>query len=180
MNSSPETQPKTMPKVPSLIHKIFLEATAAFHLTLYLGTWFCAITFLSLTGHHEVHIPLTIFGLAFIKAGLCSKFMMISLAISPLDIHQGRGIIWPLIRKSLLYLLIVLVFSCLEVGVDGWIHGKAFISSVAQFGGGDPLHILSLAIVYWLIIAPFLVFNGIKMALGQDATRELFYGAHKK
>ena len=178
MNSAPA--PAAQSKSNSLIHKIIKEMKEALRLTLYLATWFCAITFLGLTALHERPIPLTIFGLAFIKAALCSKFMLISLAISPITIDKQRGIIWLLLRKSLFCLGIVITFSWLEAGVEGLIHGKDFMTSLGSFGGGDPLHILALAIVYWLIVAPFLFIIAIKMALGIDATSALFYGVNNK
>lgn len=180
MNPTPASQPSSPQASNSLLHKIIKEAQEAFRLTLYLAAWFCAITFLGLTALHERPIPLTIFGLAFIKAAICAKFMLISLAISPIAIDKQRGIIWLLLRKSLFCLFIVMIFSWIEVGVDGLIHGKDFIPSLGAFGGGDPLHILALAIVYWLIVAPFLFFLGVKMALGVDETSTIFYGSSKQ
>ena len=59
----------------SLKDKLIDEAKKAFALTLYLGTWFCAIAFFAATALEERPIPLSIFGFAILKAGIAAKFM---------------------------------------------------------------------------------------------------------
>ena len=171
------TQPPD--KSPSLKRRVLNEFERAIRLTLYLGTWFCAITFLAETALRERPIHLTIFGLAMIKAGICAKFMLIGQAAYPLTISKKHGIIPSLLANSFIYSIIVLLLSYLESGVDGLIHGRHFIDSILSFGHSDPIYILSLSIIYWLIIWPYLLFVGIKMALGDDTTIELLFGPRK-
>ena len=160
--------------------KVKDEAIKAFFLTLYFATWFCALAFLAATSLRERPIPLEIFGLAFIKGAICAKFMLIGQAAFPITIDKIHGIIKSLLRGSLIYLVIVLLLSYIEAGVEGLFHGKEFIPSLGAFGGGDPLHILSLSIVYWLIVWPYLVFMGMQKALGDKATLEILFGTTKK
>lgn len=163
----------------SLKAKILSEAKKVFILALYFGAWFCALALLAATSLRERPIPLTIFWLALIKAALCSKFMVLGQAAYPIKIDKRHGIVLSLLRESLVYLIIVLVLSWLEAGVDGLIHGKNFFASLAAFAGGNPLHILALSIVYWLIVWPFLLFTGFKMALGDNATLVILFGPPK-
>jgi hypothetical protein len=174
------TSPNTPPKESTLKAKILTEAKKVFFLTVYFGTWFCALALLATTSLHERPIHLTIFGLALIKAALCAKFMVLGQVAYPIKIDRQYGIVRSLLRESLVYLLIVLALSWLEAGAEGLFHHKNFFDSLSAFGGGDPLHILSIAIVYWLIVWPFLFFTGMKMALGESVTLKILFGPPKK
>lgn len=155
------------------------EARKAFFLTLYFAAWFCALTLLALTTLRERPIPIDSFVLAFIKAAVCAKFLLVGQAVFPIVIDKVNGLIGSLLRESFAYLVIVLALSYLESGVKGLIHGQNFIPSLLGFGGGDPLHILSLGIVYWLIIWPYLLLIGFKKILGDVATRDILLGPPK-
>ncbi|OZB46491.1 MAG: hypothetical protein B7X60_08520 [Polynucleobacter sp. 39-45-136] len=118
----------------------------------------------------------TLFGFAIIKAALCAKFMLIAQMVYPIKINQKSGIVNSLFLESLFYLLVVIALNYLEAGVDGVIHGKEFIASLADFGQSNPLHVVAMSIVYWLIVWPYLIFTGFKLALGTSATHELLLG----
>ena len=165
-----------LPSRHALIKKIKTEAVHGFSLTAYFASWFCALSFLKETTVHEQPLSLAVFGLAFVKAGLCSKFLLIGEAVFPLNMKGSRGIIFPLLRHSFLYLLVVLLLTLVETGIDGALHGRGFLSAVMSFGDGDPLRVLALAIVYWLILCPYLVLRGIQDAIGSREVTHIFLG----
>jgi len=43
-----------------------------------------------------------------------------------------------------------------EASVDGLIHGKSVWGSLMRFGQANPLRVIAMCIVYWLIIWPYL------------------------
>jgi hypothetical protein len=96
--------------------------------------------------------------------------------VFPLNVQGSRGIILPLLRHSFLYLLIVLSLTYVETGIDGLLHGRGFIVSLMDFGDGDPLRVLAFAIVYWLILGPYLVLRGIQDAIGSREIRTILFG----
>ena len=77
MNASTENENHS----PGIKKKIEEEAKQALTLTVYFSIWFCALTFLAATTLNKHPIPLSMFGIAIIKAGLCAKFMLIAQAI---------------------------------------------------------------------------------------------------
>ncbi len=160
----------------TLKEKVKEEFIKAFQLTVYFSIWFCALTLLSVTTLHTQSLSFTLFGFAIIKAALCAKFMLIAQVLYPIKINQKSGIVNSLFLESLFYILVVIALNYLEAGVDGVIHGKDFITSLADFGQSDPLHVLAMSIVYWLIVWPYLIFTGFKLALGSTATHELLLG----
>ena len=156
--------------------KMEAEAKKAFALTVYFGVWFCALAFLGAATLNEHPISLTIFGIAIIKAGLCAKFMLIAQAIFPININKSNGIIKSLFIESIFYIAVVLALNYIEAGVEGLIHGKNFIDSMSTFGEKNPMKVLAMTIVYWLIVWPYLVLVGMRLALGTNATVAILFG----
>ena len=163
-----------------LRHRIKDEFVEASLLALYFAAWFCTIAFFSFALLREAAIPIAPFGLALIKAGLCAKFMMIGKAIFPLKVDANRGLIKSIFWHSIVYLLIVIALSFLESGIDGLLHGKSFIESIATFGRGDPIYITSIAIMYWLILWPYLILLGLQQSVGDEAVHTILFGSQTK
>jgi hypothetical protein len=160
----------------TLKDKAIDEAKKAFLLTLYFGTWFCALAFLGVAALDERPIPLEVFGIAIIKAGISAKFLLIAQAIFPMKVNSNHGVIRSMLLESFVYLFIVLVLNYLEAGVEGLFHGKAFFESMLSFGQRNPLHVLAMSIVYWLIVWPYLVLIGMRLQLGSTATLRILFG----
>jgi hypothetical protein len=174
MNSQ---NPPTTELKEGLRHRIKDEFIQASLLALYFAAWFCAIAFFSFALLREAAIPITPFGLAIIKAGLCAKFMMIGKAIFPLKVDANRGLIKSIFWHSLVYLGIVLTLSFAEAGIEGLFHGKTFLESLSSFGHGDPIYIASLSIMYWLILWPYLIVLGLNQSIGNTAVRTVLFGS---
>ena len=156
--------------------KIEAEAKQALTLAVYFSIWFCALTFLAATTLNKHPIQLSMFGIAIIKAGLCAKFMLIAQAIFPINVQKSNGIIKSLFLESILYLLVVLGLNYIEAGIEGLMHGKNFLDSMTSFGQKNPLHILAMSLVYWLIVWPYLVLIGMKLALGTNVITTILFG----
>lgn len=157
--------------------KLIDESKKAFALTLYLGTWFCALSFLAATLLDERPIPLSIFGFALVKAGITAKFLLIGQAIYPIKVDKTHGIVSSLFVESLIYIAIVLGLNFLEAGIDGALHGKHFLESMTAFSQSNPLRLLALSIVYWLIIWPYLMLAGMQLLMGKEHIWGLFFGS---
>ncbi len=152
------------------------EFVKALQLTVYFGAWFCAIAFLAATSLDERPIPLSIFGFALFKAAVCAKFMLLAQAVFPIKVNKKDGIVSSLFLESVIYLLVVLGLNYLEAGVHGLIHGKDFLISMTEFGQSNPLRVVAMSIVYWLIVWPYLLLTGMSIMLGSNATLEILFG----
>lgn len=160
----------------AIVEKVKQEAKKAFALSVYFSTWFCALAFLAAALLDEMPIPLTIFGFAIVKGALSAKFLLISQAFFPIKVRKHDGLIRSLLLLSFTYVLIVLGLNYLEAGLDGLIHGKSFWLSLAGFDQGNPLRIFAICIVYWLIVWPYLTLEGLRIALGSNATLAILFG----
>lgn len=152
------------------------EFVKAFQLTVYFGIWFCSLAFLAATSLDERPIPLSIFGFALFKAAVCAKFMLLAQAAFPIKVDKKHGVVSSLFLESVVYLLVVLGLNYLEAGVHGLIHGKDFFISMTEFGQSNPLRVVAMSIVYWLIVWPYLLLTGMSMMLGSNATLEILFG----
>jgi hypothetical protein len=50
---------------------------------------------------------------------------------------------------------------------------------MTAFGSADPLRVLAMAIVYWLIVWPYLIYTGVMLMLGNTETIEILFGSKK-
>lgn len=160
----------------SIGHKLGEEFKKILTLFIYFSIWFSALVFLSYSILRKDQIPYAPLSLALIKALLCAKFMLLGQAIYPIQVKSNQAIIWQILPRSLVYLLVVVLMSAFESGVEGLIHHKGFITSLANFGNGDPLHILALALIYWLILMPYLTFMSLKLVVGDQEMKRIFLG----
>ena len=119
------------------------------------------------------------FGFALLKAGISAKFILIAQAAFPIKVSKDHGIVNSLIFESIIYIAVVVALNYLEAGVEGFIHGKEFISSMSAFGNSDPLRVLAMSIVYWLIVWPYLIFTGVNIILGNKETLAILFGSKK-
>jgi hypothetical protein len=169
----------TQTNKPGLKIKLEEELSKALALTLYFGIWFCAIAFMASTALEERPIPLSLFGFALLKAAISAKFMLIAQAAFPIKVSKDHGIVNSLIFESFIYIAIVIALNYLEAGAKGYFHGKEFIVSMGAFGNSDPLRVLAMSIVYWLIVWPYLIFTGINIILGNKETLAILFGSKK-
>ncbi len=140
------------------------EIRKVFHLTVYFGIWFSALTFLLHETEGRAGLPLEAWGFAWIKAAICAKFLLVGQLLIPMP-RVSRAGIWAIILpRALVYMVIVLGLSFIEEGVRGALHGQPFMHAMSEFGGGNPLRVLGMAWVYWLILVPYLALEGLLAA----------------
>ena len=132
----------------------------------YLAVWFCALVFLSDAILQEDGVPYIGFGFAILKASALSRFMLIGQKLFPLPLARGASVLWLVFRRSLIDTGFVLILSYLFYGLEGVIHGKGFFETVQNFCRGSWEHVIALTLCYWLIILPYLIYCGLKKAMG--------------
>lgn len=145
-------------------------------LFIYFSIWFCALAFLSFSVERLQGFPYMHISLALVKALLCAKFMLMGQMLYPIESRRDKPLIGQILSRSLVYLGVVILLSALESGIEGWIHHRGFISSLANFGNGDPIHILALSLIYWLIVLPYLTFMSLQSVIGSSEMKKIFWG----
>jgi len=144
-------------------------------LFIYFSIWFCALAFLSFSVERLQGFPYMHISLALVKALLCAKFMLMGQMLYPIESRRDKPLIGQILSRSLVYLGVVILLSALESGIEGWVHHRGFISSLANFGNGDPIHILALSLIYWLIVLPYLTFMSLQSVIGSPEMKKIFW-----
>lgn len=137
-------------------------------LQIYLAVWFCALVFLSDAILEQAGVPYFTYGFAILKASALSRFMLVGQKLFPLPFARGSSVLWLVFRRSLIDTAFVLVLSYLFYGLEGMIHHKDFFETVQNFCKGSWEHVIALSLCYWLIILPYLIYCGLKKAMGAE------------
>lgn len=151
----------------SLRVRLGSEVRNVFHLTLYFGVWFSAMVFLRYEVQARTGWPLEGWGFAWIKAAICAKFLLVGQLLMPMPALCKTRLWSTILPRSLIYMLVVLALSVVEEGVRGLLHGQAFVQAMGEFAGENPLLVLAMAWVYWLILVPYLVIQALLAAPAQ-------------
>jgi hypothetical protein len=145
------------------------EAKKALHLTLYFGFWFSALILLTNEILKQDGLPFGHWGLAWIKAAICAKFILIGQAVYPMRHSNGRDLWRIVLPRSLVYLAIVFALSVVEAIIEGRFHDEAVLFSIQHFANGNPLYAFALAWVYWLILVPYLLMGSLGRFIEENA-----------
>jgi hypothetical protein len=147
-------------------NRVAEEAKKALQLTLYFWLWFSAIGLLTHEILRQHGLPLGSWGLAIVKAAICAKFVLIGQAIYPMRHTHGKDLWGIVLPRSFVYLIVVLLLSVLEAGIEGAWHGHGFLVGMGHFANGDLTYAFALAWVYWLILVPYLLMGSMDRLRG--------------
>lgn len=157
-------------------NKFFSVFKKTLILTLYLAVWFCAINFYSEAVLHAGSLPHITYINAILLAGILAKFMIFEQTIAPLAIKEGSSLYWLIIRRTTFDTMVALFLRYLFTGIEGVFNHQGFIESILSFGGGDFKHILSIWILFWLIIMPYMVYRCLCLTVGPQKIHSIFVG----
>ena len=114
------------------------------------------------------------YGIALVEAMIVAKVILIGKLFSFSRRFEDKPLIVPVLYKSLLFGILVLLFGVIEHVVEGWFHHKGLL------GGLDTLSELGAhelgARVLMLIVAfvPFFAFGELGRVLGPDRLGAMF------
>jgi hypothetical protein len=123
----------------------------------------------------EQHISFVYHGFAIINALALAKVMLIAK-----DLHLGERfdeapLIYPTLLKSALFAVVLACFKILEEAAIGLYHGKSFHQSIAELGGGSWTAILTLTLLLFVVLVPFVGFRELQRVLGEGTLEKIFF-----
>jgi hypothetical protein len=113
------------------------------------------------------------FGLAAGKALILGKFLVIGEAARIGARAEARTLLHLIARKVLLFLALLIVLSVLEEFVAGWLHGRSFPETLAEYEGRSAVELLATCLLMFLILVPFVTFKELGRALGPGTLRAI-------
>jgi hypothetical protein len=125
------------------------------------------------------HIGFRFYGLAAINALVLSKIMLIAEGLGFAERFDNKPLIVPIVYKSLLFSVLLVVAYILEEIILGWFHGKSVAESFPQIGGGGAVGTLCVTGLLCIALMPFFAFREIARTIGEIEFRSLMFGRAK-
>jgi hypothetical protein len=158
-----------------LKNKALHEAKKFFWIFIYLWVCFGLFVLYKTLIVAEQHIDYTGYGLAFVKALVLGKIILIGESLQLAERHKDRPLIYPTLYKSFVFFVLLVVFSILEHVVRGVFEHKAITESLSEIGGGSLPVILAGGLIMFVVLVPFFAFREIGRVLGQNKLYHLFF-----
>ena len=159
----------------SLKQKAYRELREFVIITLYLLMVFsCFITYKSIV-LKTYNIDVTYHGLALINALALAKVMLIAQGL-----HLGKRVeeaplIYSTLLKSALFAVVLACFKILEEFAIGYFHHRSFHESIADLAGGTGKGILTLTILLFVVLIPFVAYGELQRIVGEEKLAQLFF-----
>jgi hypothetical protein len=96
------------------------------------------------------------------------------------DLHLGERfnnapLIYPTLAKSGLFSVVLACFKILEDAAIGMYHGQTFQQSISDLGGGTWKAVLTLTLLLFVILIPFVGYGELQRVLGEGRLEQIFF-----
>jgi hypothetical protein len=159
----------------SLRQKAVREFKEMAALALYLYICFGAVVLLKASILRDAGVPVSIWGIAAVKALIMAKFMLIGRAFKLGRRFRDRPLVWPTLYHALMFLILLLVLTTIEEIIVGAIHHRALSDSLAHVAGPTLFEGVSVCLVLYLILVPYSAFACLAEVFGEEKTVRLFF-----
>lgn len=152
----------------SLAKRARHELIAYLAVSAYLLVWFSAVMFYKSTILGSVGIAFAPFGLAAVKALILGKFILVLEALKIGERSKGGQVLaLAIIRKALLFTLVLILLSIIEELIVGHLHGREARAVLKEMGGGTIPQALATSILMFLVLLPYLAFRRLATMHGE-------------
>lgn len=123
----------------------------------------------------EHHIDFAYNGFALINAFALAKVMLVARHIHVSEQLSEAPLIYPTLLKSALFTTVLACFKILEGVVVGWLRKQSFQQSIADLGGGTWNGVLTLALLVFVLLIPFVGFGELGRVVGEGKLQKIFF-----
>jgi len=158
----------------SFKRKFFSEFTEHLYNFAYMAIIFSAIILYRrlVLAHYDIFVEDYFHGV--IKAFVIAKVVMVAAFLNISKKLENKPLIVPVLYKSLLFTLCVMVFDIFEIYIKAFIHNPNLTDAFIELKGHLNLIWLGGAMLIFFIFIPFFAFKELIRVMGKDKIRELF------
>ena len=160
---------------PTLKQRAYHEFKEGLIIVLYLWAVFGLLVLHKSMILAEHHIDFAYHGLAIINALALAKVMLLVRHLHLGDQLKKAPLIYPTVLKSALFTIVLACFKILEDAVIGFFRHESFRQSNTEFGGGTWQGILTLALLVFAMLIPFVGYGELGRVLGEGKLEMLFF-----
>jgi hypothetical protein len=165
---------------PSRRERAMSELREFIVIAVYLWICFTALAYLKFAILEAHGIAFAPFGFAAVKALICAKFVSVGHAFHLGERFKAQPLIYPVMHRSLVFLLFLIVLNALEEIVAGYLHGRTLADSLGEIGGGTRDQMIATAIVMLLILIPFFMIRVLGEVVGERTLARLFFEPRRR
>jgi hypothetical protein len=114
-------------------------------------------------------------GFALINALVFGKVILIGEALELGKAKSDQSLAWIVVRKSLIFAILLIAFHILEEAIRGWFKGLPVSDAVASLGGSLG-GVAAYGAIFFVVLLPFYALQETARVLGGDAVWRLFFG----
>lgn len=159
----------------TLKQKATKEMKEFFLIALYLWLVFALFVVYKSVILAEYHMAFAYHGFAIINALALGKVMLVVKHLHLGEQFDDAPLIYPTLLKSALFTVVLAVFKILEDAAVGLYRGKSLAESITDLGGGTLQAILTLTMLLFVILIPFVGYGELKRVLGEGKLKQLFF-----
>ena len=158
-----------------LKQRVFLKIKEGLIIALYLWAVFGLLTLHRSMILAEYHIDFANHGLALINALALAKVMLVAEELDLSARMKDAPLIYPTLLKSAFFTVVFACFKILEDVAIGLYHHRSFRQSISELGGGTWQGMLTLALLVFVMLIPFVGFGELTRAMGEGKIEKLFF-----
>ena len=152
---------------PPLRERVVGELQELLVLTIYLFIVIWAMNAMKAAVLRSHGVEFVFWGVAIVKALLLAKFVMLGRALKLGGHNTHRPLIWPMLRKTFTFLMLLIVLTIVEEVVVGLFHHRSIGESLGELFGQRLLETLAGALLLLLVLVPYFAFQVVAEALGE-------------
>jgi hypothetical protein len=114
-------------------------------------------------------------GVALINALVLGKFMVVAKAFQPGKGEDNKPLVYPTLLKSAVFAVFLMACKILEEATVGHFHGKSFVESLLDLGGGSWKVLLVFTAMLFVALLPLTAFGELDRVVGEGRVGRLFF-----
>ncbi|HTP98329.1 MAG TPA: hypothetical protein VMN56_03320 [Casimicrobiaceae bacterium] len=122
------------------------------------------------TGNAYLH-----YGIALIQALVIAKIVLVGQMFSFSRVHDDKPLIVPVIYKSILFGILVLLFGLVERLVEGWIHHEGLLGGLHEISHMGLDEFCARVLLLVVAFIPFFAFGEIGRVIGMNRLTAIFF-----
>jgi hypothetical protein len=115
------------------------------------------------------------YGIALIEAMIIAKVVLIGRMFGFSRRFEERALIVPVIYKSVLFGLLVILFGVVEHLVTGWIHKQGLLGGLREIAAVGAYELAARALMLIVAFVPFFAFAELGRVLGMKKLAAMFF-----
>ena len=119
------------------------------------------------------------YGIAVIEALVVAKVVLIGRMFGFSGRFEDKPLIVPVLYKSILFGLLVLLFGVVEHLVEGWVHKQGFLGGLHDIGDLGAYELGARVLMLIVAFVPFFAFGEIGRVLGTHKLAAMFLSKHE-